>query len=59
MSSDPIADLVVRTGRSREEVVEVFDERAAIREYLGGYSRQEAERRAIVDVVAVLGEVSR
>lgn len=46
MPNDLIADLVVRTARSREEVVEVFDERA----------REEAERRAFGAVIAVLGE---
>lgn len=33
-----------------EEMMEIWEERAAIREYLGGYERNEAERLAWEDV---------
>jgi hypothetical protein len=51
-----IDEIAKRTGRSREEVVEVACERAAIREYLGGLSRAEAEKLSLVDALDVLGE---
>lgn len=48
---DPIAELVAKTGRSREEVIEVCKERAAIREHEGGLSRAEADRLAVADAL--------
>jgi hypothetical protein len=47
--------LAKRTGASRERVIEECNERAAIREYLGGMPRLLAEREAISDVQNVLG----
>lgn len=41
---------------SREEEIELFNERAAIREYLGGYSREEAEKLAYEDVKQIQQE---
>jgi hypothetical protein len=38
------------SGRTLSEVTEDWNERASIREYLGGYPRAEAERLAIQDV---------
>jgi hypothetical protein len=40
---------------SRDDWQAHFDERAAIREFEGGFPREEAERLAIQDVTAVLG----
>ena len=37
-----------------EETQELWEERAAIREYLGGYSREEAELLAYEDVKELL-----
>lgn len=50
-----VNDVAVRTGRSRDEVVEVCAERAAIREYLGGFSRAQAEQLALEDALDLLG----
>ena len=52
-----IDEIVARTGRSRDEVVEAWDERAAIREYLGGLPRDEAEQLALEDTRDLLWEV--
>ena len=49
-----VDDVVKKTGRSRDEVVEVCRERAAIREYLGGMPRAEAERLALDDAIDLL-----
>jgi hypothetical protein len=46
---DLFAKLAKKTGKSVEEVKEVWSERAAIREYVGGMTRLEAELRAIED----------
>lgn len=43
------------SGQSPLVVLETFLERAAIREYEGGYSRAEAERLAIGDTANSLG----
>lgn len=49
-------DLIVRaSGKSRAEVVEVWTERAAIRQYVGGMLRAEADLRALDDTREVLG----
>jgi len=50
-----IEEIAKRTGRSRDEVVEVARERAAIREYLGGLPRAEAEKVALEDALDLLG----
>ena len=42
--------------RSPLDITEWFLERAAIREYEGGYSRAEAERLALEDIERELGE---
>lgn len=41
---------------SDEDILELFTERAAIREHDGGASREHAEQRALVDVKRILGE---
>ena len=49
-------DIIAKsTGRARSEVVETFTERAAIRQYLGGLGRTEAELRALDDTRDMLG----
>jgi hypothetical protein len=50
-----IDEIAKRTGRPRDEVVEVARERAAIREYLGGLSRAEADQVALEDSFDLLG----
>lgn len=47
-----LADLARRTGRSVTDVTEIYEERAAIREFLGGYRRLEAERLGLQDTIA-------
>jgi hypothetical protein len=44
-----------RGGLSIARVIEEHAERAAIREYLGGMSREEAEAAAVEDTADVLG----
>ena len=39
---------------SYEEIIELWEERAAIREYLGGYERKEAERLAWQDIRLIM-----
>lgn len=36
------------------DVEEIFNERAAIRQYLGGYSKEEAERLAYEDTKKIM-----
>ena len=43
-----------RCGRPLPEVIEMFEERAAIREYEGGAKRTHAERDALADVADVV-----
>jgi hypothetical protein len=50
-----VDEIVARTGKSRDEVVEVCGERAAIREYLCGLSRAMAEKLALEDALDLLG----
>ena len=38
-----------------DSIIELFEERAGIREFLGGYSRLQAEVLAKADVVAMFG----
>ena len=45
-----LALLAKRSGRTVDDVTELWNERAAIREYDGGKSRKEAERLALDDV---------
>ena len=50
--------LAKRSGRSIDDVTELWNERAAIREFEGGKKRKEAERDAIDDAAnVVLGGV--
>lgn len=42
-------------GISRAIAEEIWSERAAIREYLGGFERAEAERLAVEDACAIVG----
>ena len=37
-------------------LLEIFEERAAIREYDGGYSRQEAEELALEDLKTIFAD---
>lgn len=57
MSKTQRERLLLIAKRSRRQVygvVEAFHERAAIREYLGGKSRKDAERDALDDVANML-----
>lgn len=51
---DIFSVLAKKTKRSIDEVKETWSERAAIREYVGGMSRLEAELAAIKDTEDVL-----
>ncbi len=51
---DAFDQIAAKTGATRARVIEEFGERAAIREFLGGMSRADAEARAMMDVVAIL-----
>jgi hypothetical protein len=51
---DAFDRIALETGRSKTEVMECYSERAAIREYLGGMTRLEAELRAVDDTRAML-----
>ncbi len=50
MSAQCMRELAVRHGLDAEELIEAWSERAGIREYLAGFSRQCAEVWAIGDV---------
>lgn len=50
-----LAGIARRSGLPISRVVEEHAERAAIREYLGGMSREEAEAVAVEDTCDVLG----
>jgi len=45
-----IAELAQRSGRDVDELLDLWDERAAIREYDGAVSRAIAEREAVAEV---------
>lgn len=45
-----VRELAKRTGRNAEDLLDQWDERAAVREYLGNVTRDEAERLAFEDV---------
>lgn len=47
---DKLELLARRSGRTLDEVTELWTERAAIREHEGGMRRADADREAIVDV---------
>ena len=49
-----LALLAKRSGRTVEDVTELWNERAAIREYEGGKRRREAEQLALDDVADVV-----
>jgi hypothetical protein len=48
-----IAEIAERTGKDVAELLDLWDERAAIRQYEGCADRAEAERLAVVDVEAM------
>ena len=50
-----LAELAEATGRPLAQLVEEWSERAAVREYLGSYSRDDAELLALEDVRDALG----
>ena len=52
--ADRLALLAKRSKRSIEDVTELFQERAAHREYDGGKKRKDAERLALDDVADVV-----
>jgi hypothetical protein len=47
---EAIAEIAQRCGRDVGELVDEWHERAASREYLGGITRDDAERLAVADV---------
>ncbi len=47
-----IAEIAERTGRDVVELLDEWDERAAIRQYDGCADRAEAERMAVIDIEA-------
>lgn len=52
--TDRLALIAKRSRRTIEDVTELWNERAAIREYEGGKKRAEAERLALDDVADVV-----
>lgn len=52
---DQLEDVARRSGVPIDRVVEEHSERAAIREYLGNMTRDEADQAAIGDTCAMLG----
>lgn len=52
---DQLIDIAQRSGLPIDRVVEEHAERAAIREYLGNMSRDEAEQAAICDTRSMFG----
>jgi hypothetical protein len=51
---DQLARLAKRSGRTLADVTELFEERAAHREYDAGKKRADAERLALDDVANVV-----
>lgn len=45
-----VADVARRCGRDVDELLDIFDERAAIREYDGATNRADSEREAAIEV---------
>jgi hypothetical protein len=56
---DTFAVIARNTGHSIAVVAEVFSERSAIREYLGGMTRADAEIKATQDTSAILHSIAR
>jgi hypothetical protein len=54
MSDRALAELATFFGRSLDEVRELYEERAGIRQYESGMTRGEAEREAMLDVRRML-----
>lgn len=52
--SDRLALIAARSKRTLDDVTELWNERAAIREFEGGHSRRDAERDALNDVADVV-----
>lgn len=52
--SDRLALIAKRSKRTIDDVTELWNERAAIREFEGGASRRDAERDALDDVANVV-----
>lgn len=52
--SDQLARIAKRSGRTLDDVTELWNERAAHREYDAGKPRAEAERLALDDVADVV-----
>jgi len=57
--SEVLERIAAESGRAPLDVFELFLERAAIREYDGMYTRTEAERLAVEDVVDMLQRAAR
>jgi len=57
--SEALERIAAESGRAPLDVLETFLERAAIREYEGMYTRTEAERLAVDDVVDMLQRTAR
>lgn len=53
-SPERLALLAKRSGRTVDDVTELWNERAAIREFDGGKKRKEAEQLALDDVADVV-----
>ena len=49
-----ITRLAKRTGRSMDDLTEMFEERAAIREFEAGKRRRDAEGLALNDVAGIV-----
>lgn len=54
VQADRLALLALRSKRTIEDVTELWNERAAIREFEGGKRRVDAERLALDDVADVV-----
>jgi hypothetical protein len=54
LAPDTFDRIALKTGRSRAEILECWAERSAIREYLGGLTRLEADLRAVGDTDSML-----
>jgi hypothetical protein len=54
MSDRALAELATFFGRSLDEVRELYEERAGIRQHESGMTRSEAEREAMLDVRRML-----
>ncbi|HEX4351808.1 MAG TPA: hypothetical protein VGL61_30405 [Kofleriaceae bacterium] len=54
MSDRALAELARFFGRNLDEVRELYEERAGLRQYESGMSRSDAEREALLDVRRML-----